>query len=245
MKFIILGSGPGAPSLDKHLSSIYVDLPEVKLLFDCGDGTYRRLLEHQITKDHLDAIIISHYHPDHICGIFMVLQMLYLEGRTKPLHLFLPERPAAFLDILHTFYTFEQKFAFNLKIHLVEEIELYYPIVTAAINDHLCGYEPIIKSLNLPNAMQSYSFKIATDNGALVYSSDIESWECIEPLMNDCHTIIVDAIHPKAHTVLKLERYPHLRILLNHGISAELEQWLNDNPNSRFVFTQENLEYHI
>ncbi len=245
MKFIVLGSSPGLPSLDKYLSAIYVDVQDKKLLFDCGDGTFHRLLEHGFTGDHLDAIVISHYHPDHICGIYMVLQMLYLEGRTKTLDLFLPERPAAFLETMHMFYTFEQKFPYDLKIHAVDEIELYLPMVSPSLSDHLTGYDNIIKALNIPNTMQSFSFRIEDENGALVYTSDLQSANNIPPLLENCHSIIVDAIHPQAHTILKLEQYDIKRILLNHGISDELALWLKENPSSRFEFAKENIEYHI
>ncbi len=245
MKFVILGSGPGLPSLDKHLSAIFVEVQGKKILFDCGDGTFHRLLEQGLTGNELDSIVISHYHPDHICGLFMVLQMLYLEGRTKPLDLFLPERPAAFLEVLHMFYTFEQKFSFELKIHNVDEIELYLPMVSPSLSDHLTGYEEIIKTLNLPNTMQSYSFRIEDENGALVYTSDLQSGDNILSLLENCHTIIVDAIHPKAHVILRLEQHEIKRILLNHGISEELETWLKENPNAKFEFARENIEYQI
>lgn len=245
MRFVILGSSPGMPTENKHLSSIYVETQGKKILFDCGDGTFKRLMEHGLSGNEIDAIVISHYHPDHICGVYMVLQMLYLEGRTKALSLYLPERPSAFLDSLHMFYTFEQKFRYELKVMLVSDVELNYPMISPALNDHLSGYEPIIKALKLPNTMQSYSFRIEGENGALVYTSDIQNTALIEPLLHDCHTVIIDAIHPEAYSVIKLEQYPIKRILLNHGISPELANWLQENPNSRFDFTLEDVEYSI
>jgi hypothetical protein len=93
--------------------------------------------------------------------------------------------------------------------------------------------------------MQSYSFRIDDENGALVYTSDLQSGDNILSLLDNCHTIIVDAIHPQAHTVLRLEQYEIKRILLNHGISEELETWLKENPSARFEFAQENIAYHI
>lgn len=245
MKFIILGSSPGLPVPEKHLSAIYVQTADKNILFDCGDGTHRRLMKHGLTGNHLDAIAISHFHPDHICGIYMVLQMLYLEGRTKPLQLFLPERPAAFLDSLHMFYTFEQKFGYELELLPVDDLEFHLPGVASQYSDHLQGYSKIIQSLQLPNTMQSYSFRIEDPQGALVYTSDLGSGDHLEAMLPNCHTIIVDAIHPPAQAVLKLEQYPIKRIILNHGISEELQQWLEQNPSGLYDFAVEDVVYTI
>ena len=98
MRFIILGSGPGIPQMDKNLSSIYVQTEHANLLLDCGDGCAKRLLQLGKSGDHLDAVLISHYHPDHIAGIFMLLQMLYLQDRRKALTIYVPERPEFILD---------------------------------------------------------------------------------------------------------------------------------------------------
>jgi len=245
MNFILLGSGPGKPSLEKHLSAIYVELRGKRILFDCGDGTYRRLMEHSLHCNELDAIVISHYHPDHICGIFMVLQMLYLEGRTKPLRLFLPERPQAFLDTLHMFYTFEEKFPFTLDIHLVDELPTLIPEISPSPNDHLHGYEPIIRKLALTNPMQSYSFVIQGDRGNLVYTADLDSCDNLDPLLANCDTLIIDAIHPDAAKITRLEAFPIRRILLNHGISEELDNWLGENSTSRLEIALEDTIYRL
>jgi ribonuclease BN (tRNA processing enzyme) len=126
MKFILLGTGSGMPELDKNQSSLYVNVNGKHLLFDCGEGVSKQLLKHHLDNNVLDAIFISHYHPDHISGLFMLLQMLKIQKREKPLQLFLPERPAALVETLQFLYTFIQKFTFPLHILDCEESELYF-----------------------------------------------------------------------------------------------------------------------
>ncbi len=245
MRFIMLGISPGLPNLDTHLSALYVQVGENHLLFDCGEGTYRQLLRHQLDQNKLDAIYISHYHPDHLSGIFMVLQMLYLQNRSKPLHLFLPERPAAVLEMIQLQYTFIQKFSFPLQIHDCKECELYYPEVTPVVTDHLLGYAEIIKAGNLPNQMSSYGFMITDTEGSLLYTSDIATTDCLSGILPHCHTVIIDALHPEARQVLKLEYSGIKRILLTHGISDELKQALAATPSEIFDFAREDTVYTL
>jgi ribonuclease BN (tRNA processing enzyme) len=242
---MILGAGPGLPMLDLHLSSVYVNSGGKNILFDCGGGTSHQLLKYQMTKDYLDAIVISHYHPDHVSGLLMVLQMLYLEGRTKPLQLFLPERPAAFMDVLHLFYTFEKRFPYELHVLPVDEIDLYFEDVVAAMTDHLSGYENYIREHQLLNQMKSFSFRIGTPENSLVYTSDLSDVQCIGALIEGCNTVIIDALHPPATSVLSLPDYNVQRIILTHGMSAQLSQMLAEHPDPRFEHAVEGKVYSL
>jgi len=233
------------PELDNHLSSLYVHAQERHLLFDCGEGTSRQLLRHGLTQDKLDAVFISHYHPDHISGIFMLMQMLYLQRRTKPLHLYLPEQPDFLLEVMSFMYTFREKFSFELYVHTCEEAFGHYPQVKAAPTDHLLGYRDIVEKNSLPNAMRSYAFRVEDPAGALVYTSDILTTDCIGDLLARSHTAIVDAQHPDMEQILKLRDSTIGRILLTHGLSEPLAEYLSASHDKRFEIAREDRLYHI
>lgn len=241
MEFIIFGSGSGLPVLDKGLSSIYVDHKGKKLLFDCGEGSSYHLLRHDLCQDEIDAIIISHYHPDHSTGLLMLVQMFYLQKRSKKLQVFLPERVADFEAILQFHYTFKQRWPFELQLHPMEELPRIYPEVQIHLTDHLEGYEDIIKELGLPNQMKSWAFRM--DNWA--YSSDIESTDCLAPILSGLDTLVVDALHPELEQILKLKEYRIRQVILNHGLSPELDEWLQNNEHGNFIVAEENVPYHI
>lgn len=245
MNFIILGAGPGLPNAENNLSSLVIQTSGGNFLADCGDGTYKQLLQKGFSGDYLDAILISHYHPDHVAGLYMVLQMLYLEGRTKPLDLFLPERPAAFLDTLHMFYTFEQRFAFNLKVHEIIDAELVYPGVSVALTDHLLGYESVIAKYQYSNLMQSYSFVFDDKNKTLIYTSDLGTFTNIEALLQSADTVVMDALHPPADLIIDFILKNNNRIILTHGISDKLKHWLQENPQSQVELAQEGILYQL
>jgi len=245
MKCMILGAGSGLPHPDFHLSSIIFQTNGSNILVDCGEGISKQLLRHGFSGDFIDAVLISHYHPDHVSGIFMLLQMLYLEGRTKPLRIFLPERTAALLDAMHLMYTFEQRFPFILSVDLVKDIGLHYANISTALTDHLQGYAGHINKNKLPNLMQSYCFLFTEADKTLVYTSDITSFEGIGHLLEKADIIIVDAMHPKAEIIISMRELPAKQIILTHGIGSKLNRWLISNPDSRFELAQENLMYQF
>jgi ribonuclease BN (tRNA processing enzyme) len=245
MKYMILGAGSGIPHPDYNLSSLVIQTQEANFLVDCGEGASKKLLKHGFNGNFIDAVLISHLHPDHISGLFMLLQMLYLEGRTKPLTLFLPERPVAIIDIMHLFYTFEQRFSFALKVHEVKEIELYYSDVTVALTDHLIGYKGYIEAQHYPNQMLSYSFAFTENDRTLLYTADLETFANIEFLLMNSTHIIIDALHPDASLIMSLTKSKAEKIILNHGISELLLNWLNQNPDPRFMLAQEDITSHL
>lgn len=61
----ILGSGTCVPSLKRSSCSLLVETGRSKLLFDCGPGTMRRLLEAGVEIFDISHIFLSHFHPDH------------------------------------------------------------------------------------------------------------------------------------------------------------------------------------
>ncbi|HOT40114.1 MAG TPA: ribonuclease Z [Candidatus Syntrophosphaera thermopropionivorans] len=245
MKFILLGTGSGMPELGKNQSSLYVNVNGKHLLFDCGEGVSQQLLKHHLDNNVLDAIFISHYHPDHISGLFMLLQMLKIQKREKPLQLFLPERPAALVETLQFLYTFIQKFTFPLHILDCEESELYYEEVNAALTDHLLEYEDLVNESKLPNLLHSYAFRISGPEGSLAYTSDINKVESVQFLIRNCHTVIIDAQHPEADQIIRLQYSGIKRVLLTHGISPTLQAFLFENPIDMFEFAQEDITYII
>lgn len=245
MKFILLGTGSGMPELGKNQSSLYVNVNGKHLLFDCGEGVSQQLLKHHLDNNVLDAIFISHYHPDHISGLFMLLQMLKIQKREKPLQLFLPERPAALVETLQFLYTFIQKFTFPIHILDCEESELYYEEVNVALTDHLLEYEDLVNESKLPNLLHSYAFRITGPEGSLAYTSDINKVESVQFLIRNCHTVIIDAQHPEADQIIRLQYSGIKRVLLTHGISPTLQAFLFENPIDMFEFAQEDITYII
>ncbi|MFC4403089.1 MBL fold metallo-hydrolase [Gracilibacillus xinjiangensis] len=68
MKVTALGIWGGYPKANSATSSFLVEHMGFRLLFDCGSGVLASL-QNYLSVQELDAVILSHYHHDHIADI--------------------------------------------------------------------------------------------------------------------------------------------------------------------------------
>lgn len=68
MKVTVVGYWGGFPAVNEATSGYLFEHDGFRLLVDCGSGVLAQL-QNYLTIDELDAMIISHYHHDHIADI--------------------------------------------------------------------------------------------------------------------------------------------------------------------------------
>ena len=66
MKLVLLGTGTPDPDPNRASSGFLVDLEESRLQFDCGGGSFDRLLQAGYSPCDIDALLLSHLHSDHM-----------------------------------------------------------------------------------------------------------------------------------------------------------------------------------
>jgi ribonuclease Z len=89
--------GTGAARSDAHRTTTMLGLVHQQsvLLVDCGGDVVQRALAAGLELEHLDGLILTHEHPDHISGFPLFMERIWLLGRRIPLPVF---GPAATLD---------------------------------------------------------------------------------------------------------------------------------------------------
>ena len=68
MKLTVIGHWGGYPKQNEASSGYLLSHNGFHLLIDCGSGVLSQLQNYMQPED-IDAVIISHYHPDHIADI--------------------------------------------------------------------------------------------------------------------------------------------------------------------------------
>ncbi|HOD53936.1 MAG TPA: MBL fold metallo-hydrolase [Candidatus Cloacimonadota bacterium] len=241
MIFKILGSSSGIAERGKNLSSVYFNVFDKNLIIDAGEGLAHKIQIENIDVDTIDAVLISHFHPDHVSGLFMMIQTLYIQKRTKKLQIFIPERIYDFSRIMGMFYTFKERLSFDIEYLLISELEKHYPFVIYCENDHLLPYGEFIEKYQYQNTMKSYSFKVTENQKSVIYTADINSSQSINQLLSEVDYCIVDAIHPSIEEIKRIERFVMQKVLLTHGSNENTDKLVKENP--KFVYAQENKIY--
>ena len=119
---ISFGTGDGAPCEDRNHASFLYRLGKTTILIDCGESVDRSYKASGLTYDAIDAIFLSHLHSDHVGGLFMFMQGMWLEGRRKPLKVYLPGRAIRPLcEMLNTVFLFEEVLPFRLELLPLEK----------------------------------------------------------------------------------------------------------------------------
>ncbi len=86
----ILGCNSAAPAYGRHQTSQYLQIENMHMLLDCGDGTQMQIQRYGIKLNKLTHIFISHLHGDHFFGLIGLISSMNLHGRKTPLHVFGP-----------------------------------------------------------------------------------------------------------------------------------------------------------
>ncbi|MDZ5470226.1 MBL fold metallo-hydrolase [Bacillus sp. 31A1R] len=79
MKLITIGSWGGYPKANEASSGYILEHEGFHLLVDCGSSVLSKL-QNFIQPEELDAVILSHYHPDHIADIGVLQHARLIQG---------------------------------------------------------------------------------------------------------------------------------------------------------------------
>lgn len=91
MKLTVLGYWGGYPSKDGATSTYLLEKDDYVLLMDIGSGGLMTYQKYRSVTD-LDAVLVSHYHPDHIADVGVLQHALLVEAiitgkhKTVPLY---------------------------------------------------------------------------------------------------------------------------------------------------------------
>lgn len=91
----LLGTGSANAGPHRTTTMLAVEHAARLVLVDCGGDAVQRLEASGLDPAALDALILTHEHPDHISGYPLLLEKLWLQGRKAPIPVF---GPAATLE---------------------------------------------------------------------------------------------------------------------------------------------------
>jgi len=90
VQVVFLGTSGSWPTPKRNVSAIAVKRGGEVLLFDCGEGTQRQLMQSAVSFMQISRIFVSHLHGDHFLGIPGLVQSMQMNDRKAPLEIFGP-----------------------------------------------------------------------------------------------------------------------------------------------------------
>lgn len=90
LKVTLLGTGGTQPLPERALAAAAVTVGGRSVLLDCGEGTQVGLRRYGVSAYRLSAVLLTHYHGDHILGLPGLLQTLGSLNRTEPVTIYGP-----------------------------------------------------------------------------------------------------------------------------------------------------------
>lgn len=192
----ILGSGTCVPSLVRNPCSFLMQTGGQQLLFDCGPGTMRRLLEIGVSIFDITHIMISHFHPDHIGELASFLFALKYPApppQRQPLTIVAGHGFEAFFDRLIAVY--------GNGIVLPPE-QLTVIEMDTKQSDCQVFTSFTITSMPVAHRPESLAYRIVDDTGkALVYSGDTDVCEGLTQIAADADLLICESALPDEQKV--------------------------------------------
>jgi ribonuclease Z len=87
-KVIILGSSNAIPTADHENTHMVVVGEDRTVLVDCVSNPILRLEKAGLDFNNLTDLILTHFHPDHVSGVPLLLMDMWLMGRNQPLNIY-------------------------------------------------------------------------------------------------------------------------------------------------------------
>ncbi|MBN1659390.1 MAG: MBL fold metallo-hydrolase [Anaerolineae bacterium] len=187
-ELIVLGTAASVPDAEHDTLALAVRAAAGTIVVDCGGSPLHKLARAGIARDEIRAVILTHRHADHVYGLPILVQGLWLGHRQAELPVY---GPAQALDVarqlLAPFNLIEREGMFTLRWHAValrEEqrvLEIEGLRVTAS---------PVVHADNETIALR---FDDRQGGGAMVYSSDTEPVEAVIRLAEGADLLVHEA----------------------------------------------------
>lgn len=169
MRLTVLGAGPAYTDREGASGASYlITEADTQVLLDLGQGSFTRIFPHVFPPD-LDAVVVSHLHPDHFIDLVPLRHFLRFEFEPpRRVRVLGPGDLAGRLDALHDHPGFAAE-AFDME-RLGEDAR------------RVGGLE--VEARLVAHTEESYAIRVAPEDGpGLVYSGDCGRAEDIAPLI--------------------------------------------------------------
>jgi ribonuclease Z len=119
-ELIVLGTAASVPDAEHDTVGLALRGPGWAVPVDCGGSPLYKLARAGVEREWIQALVLTHRHADHLYGLPMLVQGLWLGGRRNPLPVYGPEETLEVAqEILRIIRLTEMEDMFTLEWHPV------------------------------------------------------------------------------------------------------------------------------
>lgn len=177
MNLTVLGYWGAYPEKGEATAGYLLQTGKHNLLIDCGSGVLAQLFKY-LTVDELDAVILSHYHYDHVADLgclqyaVMIAQQLGKRPqKAEPLAIYGPAKTASFSQLTYKEFTVGKEIKQGRLLD-IQGLKIEF----------------------LPTVHDEYNLamKFTYDNKQLGYTGDTGYLEALAPFMEGCDLLLAE-----------------------------------------------------
>lgn len=110
LRVVFLGTAGSIPTPKRSLPAIAIQRQDELLIFDCGEGIQRQMIQAGVGFHRKTKAFITHLHGDHVLGLPGLLQTMSLLDRERKLEVYGPPGIEAFLNAIQQTVQFHLTF---------------------------------------------------------------------------------------------------------------------------------------
>lgn len=185
-KLFILGSSNAIPQVHRENTYFFIENGSNSVLIDCGANAFLKLQSSRTPIDAVSDLIITHFHPDHVAGLPLLLMDWWLLGRKTALTIHgLKDTIDRFKTMMSLFTWENWPNFFPVQFH---ELEPEKQVILQVPNVRIISMpvKHLIPTIGL-------RFEINDGKKTVAYSCDTESCENVVELARDVDILIHEA----------------------------------------------------
>ena len=224
-KVNFLGTAKAVPDKDHENSHLIIEVGNRVILVDCAGNPVVRLDQAGINPLSITDLILTHFHPDHVSGMPLLLMDLWLMGREEPLNIFgledVLDRAEKMLDLFDW-----------------RDWGSFYPVVFHPLpsdeNMTLIDNDGVkVVASPLCHMIPSIGIRVEFQAGALCYSSDTAPCDALVRLAQGVDLLIHEATgegsgHSSPEQAAEIAQRAGARklVLIHYPPNIDKDEWV-------------------
>lgn len=221
-----LGTANAVPDKDHENTHLIIDATERVILVDCAGNPVVRLDQAGIDPLSITDIILTHFHPDHISGLPLLLMDMWLMGRKDPIHIYGLSGVIVRVEQMMALYEWQDWDGFYpVNFQTIPEVEYSTLIDTNSVKVWASPVKHYIPAIGI---------RLWVPTGTMCYSSDTAPSEALIRLAEGVDVLIHEATGegvghttPECAGAIATKAGAKKLILIHYSPKTDLEAWVD------------------